>query len=256
MIHELLHLERNLFVLDLETTGVDPLTARIIEIGFQQFNAEGLVKEWQTFIDPGIPIPSDATRVNKITDDDVKEKPTFKQLSENLAKGFRDCDFAGKNVRYDLRVLSAEMKRAGLEEWNYLDARILDADRLEQLGEPRTLSHLYERHTGKKLEGAHRALVDVQATTDVINAQLVKFQHLPKTLDALHELQWPGYIDDDGRFKFVGGVPTCSFGKWRGKAMRDIPMDYWDWIIRSDFPSEVKGLANAAKLGKYPTKKG
>src|SRR5665213_1290422 len=104
MIHELLHLTRPLFVLDVEATSVDVQTARIVEIAFARFEAGGLTKEWSTRINPSVPIPASATKVHGITDADVADKPTFKQLAANLAKGFSDCDFGGQNVRYDLRV--------------------------------------------------------------------------------------------------------------------------------------------------------
>lgn len=252
MFHHLFSLNRPLFVLDLETTGVNTKEARIVEIAFQMWDWEGLKKEYSTLINPGISIPAEASGVNKITDEDVKEKPRFAQLAKNLAMGFSNCDFAGKNVRFDLRILAAEMARANVV-WSYLDARVIDADRLEQIGEPRTLSHLYRKHLGKEPENAHQALADVQMTTEILVAQLQKYSTLPRTLDKLHHLQWPGWIDPDGKFKFDNGVPVCTFGKYSGKSMMNIPSDYWSWIISADFSADVKALAERAKRGEFPT---
>jgi len=272
LLHTVLNLTRPLVMLDEETTGLNTTEARIVEIGFQIWTAAGLEKEWRSLINPEISIPEEASRTNHITDasmklcnrcakdreshplpdcEEFKPVPRFRDIAASLAKGFTNVDFAGKNVRYDLRVLSSEMVRVGVP-WNYVGARIIDADRLEQLGEPRTLSHLYEKHTGKKMENAHEALADVRGTTEIIVAQMRKYSALPRSLDMLHELQWPGWIDENGKFKFVNGVATCMFGKWRDRPMKAIEPSYWDWICRSDFPPDIKALAEQAKLGKFP----
>src|ERR1017187_10447796 len=217
MLHERLNLTRPLIVLDTETTGLDTATARIVEIGFQIYDSAGLIKTWRSLVDPGVPIPAAVTKIHGITDamikscrvcmtprdehderrirkeiDDHDYQPqyTFNQLAPNLAKGFTNCDFGEKNVRYDLRILMAEFARAGVP-WSYIGARIVDADRLEALGEPRTLSHLYAKHVKQpctecrlsaqagcqicggtglipaKLEGAHGVLADVGGTAEV-----------------------------------------------------------------------------------------
>jgi DNA polymerase III subunit epsilon len=142
------------------------------------------------------------------------------------------------------------MVRAGVP-WSYIDARIVDADRLEQLGEPRRLADLYKKHLGRSMENAHSALGDVKATAEVLAAQLAVYK-LPCELSKLHALQWPGQIDPDGRFRLINGVACVAFGKWSGKPMRDVAPSYWDWILSSDFSVDVKALAANAKLGKFP----
>ena len=278
MIHQLLNLTRPLLVLDTETTGVDVQNDRIIEFAFQCFEPEkGMTKEYRTLVNPGIPIPASATKVHGITDADMRRcqvcgmeqgdtdrhvglgddahefKPvyTFKQLAANLAKGFTGCDFAGQNVRFDLRILAAEMQRAGVA-WSYAGARIVDSSRLEALAVPRSLSHLHEKYVGLKHDGAHGALSDVRAAATVISKQLEAHASLPRDLDKLHAEQWPGELDEGGKFKLVGGVAICQFGKWRGKPMQDIPIDYYDWLLKSDFPADVKTLAAEAKMGRFP----
>ena len=164
MIHEVLHLTRRLIILDTETTGVDD-SARILELGFQVWDATGLVKEWKSLIHPGLPIPPAATAVHGITDErltrcqlcaQAREQhpvdgceifhgiPRFHQIAESLARGFTDCDFAGKFVRFDLGRVAFEMQRAHVP-WSYAGARIIDIDRLEQIAVPRTLSDLYQQ---------------------------------------------------------------------------------------------------------------
>lgn len=268
-----LTLSRALFVVDVETTGLDAGEARIVELGFQRWHPERPLLEYRTLVNPGVPIPKETTKVHGISaetfdlcatcngprenHDEVHEFkvwPTFKQIAAKLASGFRSCDYAGKNVRFDLRMLSAEFERAG-QPWSYLGARIVDADRLEQLGEPRHLGNLYKKHTGKSLDDAHQAMADVRATTEVIVAQLQRYQTLPRDLDLLHKAQWPEeWLDGKGQFKMVNGVPTCTFGKHKGKAMRDVPSDYYQWIGRADvnMPADVKTLAANALRGEYP----
>ncbi len=252
MIHELLHLDKPLFILDIEATSLDVKEARIVELAFQQWDATGMTKEWQTRINPGVPIPTSASKIHGIFDADVAGKPTFKQLAANLAKGLSDCSFANQNIRFDLRVLSAEFARAGVA-WNYVGARIVDSSRLEALAVPRHLSDLYRKYKGDDLKNAHGAMADVRAAAEVIAAQLQRYVGLPRDLDALHAAQWPGFLCDGGQFKMIDGVATCCFGKkWNGRAMKDIDQSYWDWILGADFPADVKALAAEAKMGKFP----
>jgi DNA polymerase-3 subunit epsilon len=147
------------------------------------------------------------------------------------------------------------MQRAGVS-WSYVDARIIDAERLEQLAVPRTLSHLHEKYTGAKHDGAHGALSDVRASITVIGHQLQVHDALPRDLDALHAAQWPGWIDGEGKFRFVNGVACFGqWGKYAGKPMIKADKGYWDWVLTAEFPADVKVLAAAAKLGKFPEQK-
>ena len=250
-------LSKPLFCLDLETTSLNVQEARIVEIAFQQFEnifPSTPTKEWSHLVNPGILIPQEALDTHHITDEDVKDKPSFNQIASNLVKGFSNCDFMGKNIRYDLQVLSAEMQRTSIK-WSYTNARVIDADRLEQLGEPRTLSHLYKKHTGKTLLNAHSALNDVSATAEVIEKQFSAYQHLPRDLGQLHELQWPGWCDSEGKFKFdKQGVLRCTFGKWRGWDVKTIPGNYWSWIFKADFSDEIKNLVGEFTNGRYPVR--
>lgn len=254
MIHTLFTLERPLIVFDTETTGVDTNNDRIIELAFQLFTADGLQKEWKGLFNPEIPIPADASRTHGIFDVDVVGKPRFKDLAKNIAFGFSNCDFAGKNIRFDLRITKSEMDRAEVP-WSYAGARIIDADRLEQLGEPRDLSTLYKKHTGKDLVDAHSALADVTASVEVIVAQLQKYTQLPRVLDRLHTLQWPGLIDTEGKFRVRNGVVVCTFGKYRDQPITTIDPSYWRGFIlnpKNSFSQEIKDIAANALKGIYP----
>lgn len=272
---ELLKLTRPLVCLDCETTGTDVRKDRIVELGYKIFYPNGEITEFRTYVDPEISMPPGAYDVHGISAKELTSCatcgkagyaheetghafipcPTFKELAKGLAEHLSGCDFLGKSVRFDLRIIDAEMRRAGVK-WSYAGARIIDADRLEQLGDPRTLSDLVRKHLGREHDGAHGAISDVRASVEVIEAQLIKYAKvLPHDLAALHELQWPGRIDVDGKFVFVNNVPTIRFGKHAGMAMRDAPRDYWSWMAgpKADFTPEEKKIALEAAMGKFPS---
>lgn len=293
MITDLLTLTRPLIILDTETTGLDTTNDRIVELAFQVYYPDGRdVKKYRTLVNPGVPIPKEVTEVHGITNERMRQcnrcagwprktygddgepafpwcecadgnfhdVPTFKQLAANLAKGFTDVDWAGKNVRFDLRILSAEFARASVE-WSIGDARIVDADRLEALLVPRSLTHLYKKYTDQAFPGAHGAMADVEAVAEVIELQLNASLNddgdlLPYDLDALHALQWPTMIDLEGKFCYVKDVPCFTrWGKYGGKPMTSADVGYWDWILSKDFPVETKRIAAQAKLGVFPVRK-
>lgn len=279
----------------------------------------GLQKEFRTLVNPMMPIPAEVTEIHHIADADFlncrtcneplvdhpnmtcaqeRRWPTFKELAPSLLIGFKDCDYAGKNVRFDLQILAAEMVRNGFQ-WSYAGARVIDIDRLEAWLNKRSLSHLYRKYVrilcaschgegkivqeaipphlifktctvchgtgliGKKLEGAHGALTDVQGSTVVLEAQFNEHVQnedepsmLPRDLDALHALQWPGWIDSEGLFVFTKGVPCFGrWGKYAGKPMTAADNGYWDYILREGFSQEVKAIAGQAKMKVYPKEK-
>lgn len=276
-LHELFALSRPLVIFDLETTGVNKRAARIIEIGFQYFTAKGLERSWRSLVNPECEIPAKITEITGISNADVTlhcwkcrrpaethgvesdhawiAVPKFRDFAQSLVKGFTNCDFGGKNIRFDLEILFNEMIRVSVE-WSYTGANILDADRIESLGEPRTLSVLYEKYTGKKLDGAHSALIDVEATITVLLAQFSKFKDLPHDLAKLHELSWPGWIDAEGKFRYnQDGIPSVRFGKYIDEPMRRVPPDYWRYILREKFSPEIKRIAQECLEGRYPPNK-
>jgi DNA polymerase-3 subunit epsilon len=255
MLHTILTLTRPLIIFDLETTGIGP-DARIVEIGFQRYTAEGMDKEWRSFINPGIPIPPETTEAHHITDEDVANAPLWdEKLARNIARGFSGVDLGGKHIWFDIRVLMADCQRVGVD-WSPRGSYILDAEALERIIEPRDLSTLYKRRTGKEPQNAHSALDDVWMTVELIVAQLEQAPDiLPRDMEALHALQWPDRIDLDGKFRFdKSGVPHVQFGQHRGKPMRNVPKDYYRWMSRGDFSSEVKQIAQNAIEGRFPIK--
>lgn len=258
-------LQRNLIVFDLETTGKDPKTARIVEIGFVLIKPDGTEKSFQRFINPLMPIPPEATAVHGITDEMVKDAMTWSTYAERMAKGFTDVDLAGFNVKYDIQVFAAECARVDLP-WEHTGA-IIDGHRLWQILEPRTLSDASEHFLGEKLEGAHRADADTKQTWRIIQAQLMKLRLLSETgvlpnvdnINALHELLWPrpeNAVDAAGKIVWINNV--ACLGPWSkkygGKPLSEVPRDYLRWIAENDFPADVRRIVLDARQGLYPTR--
>ena len=291
MLSKLLNITKPIVCVDCETTGLDVQTCRVVELAFQVFYHDGRpIKEWHTLIRTDVQISAEVSAIHGITSDTLgncqicrhskdehpvmqceeivgpcetfKPWPTFKQLAASLAKGFTDVDFCGQNVRYDLRILQAEMNRCN-QPWSYAGAKVIDSKVLEQLAVPRTLSALYKKYTGQDHDGAHGAMADVKATVDVITGQLSTYLTIPRDVEKLHAAQWPGWIDSEGKFVFVNGVPCFSrWGKYGGRPMRDPEVNrpgrngtYWDFILGGTFGEDVKQIASDAKLGKFPEAK-
>lgn len=263
-LHEVLKLERPLVGIDLETTGVDPKTSGIVELGLEIFVPGKPVKEYRTLVNPLMPIPAGATAIHHITNEMVADAPTFMQLSDNLLKGLGDCDLAGYNVWFDIRQMAEEFKRAG-KPWDYEGCRVIDGFRIWQLAEGRTLSHAFERWIrGSRdvsdqmiedelgVEGAHTALWDVKMSTRIIAAQLKACQTLPRDVQRLHDLQWPDRYDADGKLRWKDKELCFSFGEHRDKPLRTVPDRYLSWVISKDFSDKVKDTCRAALKRNYP----
>ncbi len=242
-------LSRNLVVLDLETTGTDPKTARIVELGFLLIKPDGTEQAYSTFFDPGGPIPKDATSVHGITNEMVKDAPTFSSYAERLAKGFTDVDIAGYHVKFDLAVLAEEFKRLDIQ-WAHTGA-VIDAHRLWQILEPRTLSDASVFFLGEPFTGAHRASADVAQTWRILQVQLARAQQLPTvgntltSVNAVNNLLWPrptDAVDAAGKIVWIQGV-VC-LGPWSkkygGRPLTSVDKGYLRWILDNDFPSSTK----------------
>jgi DNA polymerase-3 subunit epsilon len=245
---DVLRLERPLIGLDLETTTANPQTARIVEIGLEIMRPGQPVKEWRALINPGVPIPPEATAAHHITDEMVRDAPRFTpELAANLIRGFEHADFAGYNAHFDLEVLQREIERAGYR-WDYEDARIIDGLRLWQVTEPRSLTDACKLE-GVELLDAHSALADAKAATRFIAARLRRFSHLPRDVQRLHDLCFGDRYDAAGKLRWRDGELVFGFGKHRGEPVRSAPRDYLSFILRSDFSDKVKDAARRALAG-------
>lgn len=238
-------LSRPFCVLDVETTGTNTQSDRIVEICIIKFQPN-LDREVKTMrFNPGIPIPKAASDVHKITDDMVKDSPTFKQVAKAVHEYIQGCDLAGFNCnRFDIPILYFEFERAGVD-WDYKAHSIVDIGNLYKIKEPRTLSSAAEFYLKRTHEEAHSAEGDVTVTGAILWAMLGKYSDLPHNIPALatvsnFEKPW---LDITGKLAFdEQGDIIFTFGKNVGKKAK-ADRSYLDWIVyKSDFPKDVKKI--------------
>jgi DNA polymerase-3 subunit epsilon len=251
----LLKLTRPIIAFDVETAGMGvPEENRIVELAFLKFFPDGTTKEWSSLVKPDVPIEATAIAVHHITEEMTNGAPTFKQLAANLAKGFSDCDFAGYNVRFDLRVLSGEMSRAGIT-WGYADAHLVDGLRLWQVSEPRSLGDAVRRFLKREPSEAHRAMGDTKDSWDAIEGLLDAFPKLPREVKAIHELCFPknpDWLDADGKLIWKNGSAVMTFGKWNGTPLNTVDKGYLQWMLNGSFSDEVKDILRKGLAGEWP----
>lgn len=256
-----LQLERPLVVFDIESTGTNPYRDRIVELAVIKIGPDGRRQETVRRFNPTIPIPEGASAVHGITDADVKDCPTFDVVGHNLFRYLEGCDLAGYNiVKFDIPMLQEEFKRIGLD-FSLRERKVVDVFNIFCKLYPRTLSAAYEFFCGGKLEDAHSALADTDATFAVLLGQLEKHAELPTDLAGLAEFSGSrdaDFVDAEGRFKFSGGEVVVNFGKNQGRRLREIAADdpgFLKWILRSDFSEEVKTIAQNALAGQFPVRR-
>jgi DNA polymerase III subunit epsilon len=239
-----LQLTRPLAVIDLETTGVNIGSDRIVEIAIVKIMPDGSRQVKRKLINPEMPIPPGATEVHGISNEMVKDAPTFKQAANEIKMFMANCDLAGYNSnRFDIPLLVEEFLRAGLDiELN--DRCLLDVQRVFHMMEQRTLSAAYKFYCDKILDGAHSAEVDALATWEVLEAQVKRYPQLGASVDAIVKFTGEDQIVDFARrFVMENGVEVFNFGKHKGKpvtlVLKQEPQ-YYDWMMKGDFPLHTK----------------
>ena len=260
MLNQILALERPLVVLDLEATGSNPMTDRIVQIAITMYRPDKDPIEWVQVINPLVPIPVESARVHKITDEiAAKEKPLRDIAAELARKALTNVDFCGHNVMFDLRLLRAEMQRCSVPwDWEKNGSKVIDTLRIYQIVDPRTLGAAYERFCKKTLEGAHDAGVDVRATVEVLAAQLTEYPNIPRTVPELAAHCFPqrkDAVDRGGKIVWRNGVACIGFGKYGGQSLEVLSRTnkgYLQWILKGDFAPDVKKIVTDALAGIYP----
>jgi DNA polymerase-3 subunit epsilon len=246
--HLVLH--KPLAVLDLETTGLDIQTARIVEIGIVKLTCDLPPEKRHQRVNPGMPIPPEATAIHNISDADVANEPPFAALAGDLHTFLDDCDLCGFNLkRFDLRVLYSEFKHAGLAF--DLDGRaIIDPMEVFHLREPRDLAGAVKFYCGRSHDHAHSAMADALATAEVLDAMLHRYDDLPRTVAELHRhFMDPNAVDADRRFVRKDGEIQFNFGKKRGQpvdAVARIDPEYLQWMLGQNFADDTKAIVQGA----------
>jgi DNA polymerase III subunit epsilon len=240
----ILELNKPLVFIDLETTGINLATDRIVEIALVKISPDATRVVKRKLINPGIPIPPPSTEIHGITNEMVKDAPTFKQAANEIRQFLEHCDLAGYNSnRFDLPLLVEEFLRAG-QDFDVSGRELLDVQRIYHLMEPRNLSAAYRFYCSKDLQDAHSAEADAQATWEVLEAQVQKYPQLGNSLDSILKITGREEIVDFARrFGMENGVVVFNFGKHKGKPVTQVLKDephYYDWMMKGDFPMHTK----------------
>lgn len=253
-----IQLDRPIAFIDIESTGLAVRSDRIVEIAIIKLSPGGAREDKVFRVNPGIPIPEEVSRIHGITDADVADCPGFAQLAPELMDLLDGCDLAGYNAaRYDIPLLTEEFLRAGLvfeTEWR----RIVDAQVIFHKNEPRDLSAALLFYCGETHEDAHGALSDADATLRVLQGEIDKYPHLPRTVEGLHEFcnpRDPSWVDSTGKLKWSNGEIVFNFGRKKGSSLKDAienDQGFINWMLKNDFPRDTRQIINEATEGKWP----
>ncbi len=240
----MLQLKKPLAVIDLETTGVNLGSDRIVEIAIVKIQTDGSRLIKQKLINPEIPISQVSQELNGLTNEKVKDAPTFKQVANEIKQFLDNCDLAGYNSnRFDIPMLAEEFLRVGLE-FDFSNRRLLDVQKIFHMMEQRTLSAAYKFYCNKQLDDSHRAEPDALATWEVLQAQLEKYPQLGDSVDSIITCIGDDNIVDFARRMIMeNGVEVFNFGKHKGRSVADVlkaEPQYYDWMMKGDFPKHTK----------------
>jgi DNA polymerase III subunit epsilon len=240
----MLQLTKPLAFIDLETTGVNLGSDRIVEIAIVKILTDGSRSVKRKLINPLMPIPKASSEVHGITDEMVKDAPTFKAAAQELKQMLDGCDIAGYNSnRFDIPLLMEEFLRADIE-FEMKGRRLVDVQNIFHKMEQRTLSAAYKFYCNKNLEGAHGAEVDASATHEILEAQVLRYPNLGNSVDTIIKAIGEEVIVDFARrFVMENGTEVFNFGKHKGRAVSDVlkaEPQYYDWMLKGDFPQHTK----------------
>lgn len=249
-----LNLKNPLVFFDLETTGINIATDRIVELCYIKVHPNGNEESKCMRINPEMHIPETASAIHGIYDEDVKDCPTFKQVARELANAIEGCDLAGFNSnRFDIPMLAEEFLRADVD-FDMTRRKFIDVQNIYHKLEKRTLSAAYKFYCGKDLENAHSALADTQATYEVLQAQLDKYPNdLQNDMQFLADFsRMTNNVDFAGRIVYNDqGVEVFNFGKYKGMPVTEVlqkDSGYYGWVMQGDFTRNTKQVLTQLRL--------
>lgn len=239
-----LQLARPIVFIDLETTGINITSDRIVEIAIIKILPDKTKLVKHKLINPQMPIPKVSSDIHGITDDKVKDAPSFKEVANELKQFIDNADLSGYNSnRFDIPLLMEEFLRAGIVI-DMSNRRMLDVQTIFHMMEKRTLEAAYKFYCEKELVDAHSAEADASATWEILEAQLKRYENLGNTVDTV--LKFTGeekYVDFARRFIMENGVEVFNFGKHKGRPVVEVlkaEPQYYDWMMRGEFPLHTK----------------
>lgn len=242
-----LKLERPIIFFDLETTGTNVTHDRIVEISYIKVYPDGTEEKKSRRLNPEMPIPAESTAVHHITDEDVKDELTFRQVAKSLLQIFDGCDIAGYNSnKFDVPVLMEEFGRCGIN-FDITGRRFIDVQNIFHKMEQRTLVAAYKFYCGGELKDAHSALADTQATYEVLLGQLGRYEELENDVEFLAKFSNIGRnVDLASRIVLNDkDEPVFNFGKHKGKTVKEVlrrEPSFYDWMMQGDFPKNTKDV--------------
>jgi DNA polymerase-3 subunit epsilon len=240
-------LERPLAIFDLEATGLNITSDRIVEIAIVRVDPDGKKMTYERRINPEMEISEEATAVHGISNEDVANAPTLKDVVSEVIDFIKDCDLAGFNSnKFDLPMLAEELLRVG-SDYDLSQVNHIDVQNIFHKMEQRTLSAAYQFYCNKSLENAHAAFADAEATWEVLDAQVAKYSELENNVDFLATFSLYGDVkraDFAGRLAYnKNGEVTYNFGKHKGKSVAQVAKEepgYYGWMMDADFPLYTK----------------
>ncbi|MBC8112499.1 MAG: 3'-5' exonuclease [Verrucomicrobia bacterium] len=258
-------LRKPLAFFDLETTGVNIIHDRIVEIAIVKAMPDGSLVTKTHKVNPGVPIPLESSLIHGIYEEDIRDAPTFRQLAKQVVQFLEGCDLAGYNIiKFDVPILVEEFLRADTD-FSIDNRRMIDAQRIYHLMEPRTLSAAVRFYCTQELENAHSAEADTLASYHVLNAQIERYEGVAikdekgnfytpvkNDMDALHEITNAKVVDLAGRFAYnAKGVEVFNFGKHKDKPILEVLKNepsYYEWMMNGEFPLDTKRKLTEIRL--------
>ncbi len=248
-----LNLKNPIIFFDLETTGINIASDRIVEISYLKVDLNGNESSKTLRVNPEMPIPEKVVAIHGISNEDVKDAPTFNEVAKSVARDFEGCDLGGYNsVRFDIPLLAEEFLRAGVDI-DLKRRKFVDVQVIFMKMEPRTLSAAYKFFANKELDNAHSAEADTRATYEVLQAQLDRYSNLENDIGKLAEFSaHTRNVDFAGRIVYnEDDVEVFNFGKYKGTPVSEVldrDPGYYGWMMKGDFPLYTKKVLTSIKL--------
>ena len=253
-IKSMLQLTRPIAFFDLETTGLDKVRDRIVELAVLKIMPDGSQKRMNQRINPEMPIPKQSTEIHKITDEDVKDMPTFKSIAHELRNFLSDCDFGGYNSNYfDIPVLAEEFARVKVD-FSIEGRKFVDVQAVFHKQEPRDLKAAYKFYCGKDLMKAHSAEADITATYEILLAQLERYEDLKNDVNFLHNYT----VRNNKQVDLAGlivrndaNVEVFNFGRYKTQPVAEVfkkDGGYYNWMMQGDFAEYTKKVVTEIRL--------
>lgn len=253
--------DRPLAFFDIESTGLNKKTDRIIDLAIIKLHPDGRREDFRFQVNPGIPISLESIAIHGIGNDDVKDWPPFSTVARDVVACLEGCDLAGFGiVNFDIPLLEEELRRVGLP-FEMGDRRVIDVQRIFHKREPRDLSAALNFYCDDIHDEAHDAMGDTEATVRVLEGQYARYSDLPVEIEELAkfcETRSADFVDRTGRLRWnEAGEVVVSFGDKQGRTLRELvktEANYLQWILRKDFPRDMQDIIRDAIAGKLPTR--